>query len=37
MRRAVYDTEAARTEITATSSYPGVAGWADYFLYARAP
>jgi hypothetical protein len=31
------DAEAARTEITATSSYPGVAGWADYFLYARAP
>jgi diadenosine tetraphosphatase ApaH/serine/threonine PP2A family protein phosphatase len=36
MRRTAYDTEAACAQITAASSYPGVAGWADYFLYARA-
>jgi predicted phosphodiesterase len=36
MRLTSYDLEAACAEITAESSYPDVARWADYFLYARA-
>ena len=36
MRRTGYDPEAACAQIAAASSYPDVAEWADYFLYARA-
>jgi predicted phosphodiesterase len=36
MRLTSYDLEAACAKITAESSYPDVARWADYFLYARA-
>lgn len=36
MRRTAYDPEAACAQIAATSSYPDVAEWAGYFLYARA-
>jgi predicted phosphodiesterase len=36
MWRTGYDAAAACAQITATSSYPGVADWADYFLNARA-
>jgi predicted phosphodiesterase len=36
MRRTAYDPEAACAQIAATSPYPDVAEWADYFLYARA-
>lgn len=36
MRRTAYDPEAACAQITAASSYPDVAEWAGYFLYARA-
>jgi predicted phosphodiesterase len=36
MRRAAYDPEAACAQVIAMSSYPDVAEWADYFLYARA-
>jgi predicted phosphodiesterase len=36
MRRTAYDLEAACAQVTTASSYPGVAEWADYFLYARA-
>jgi predicted phosphodiesterase len=36
MRRTAYDPQAACAQIAATSSYPDVAEWADYFLYARA-
>ena len=36
MRRTAYDPQAACAQITAASSYPDVAEWAGYFLYARA-
>jgi predicted phosphodiesterase len=36
MRRTAYDAEAACALVTAQSSYPDVAEWADYFLHARA-
>jgi len=36
MRRTAYDVAAACTLVTEQSSYPDVAEWADYFLYARA-
>jgi predicted phosphodiesterase len=36
MRRTAYDLQAACAQITAASSYPDVAEWADYFLFARA-
>jgi predicted phosphodiesterase len=36
MRRTAYDPQAACAQITAASSYPDVAEWADYFLHARA-
>jgi diadenosine tetraphosphatase ApaH/serine/threonine PP2A family protein phosphatase len=36
MRRTWYDAEAACALIIGQSSYPDVAGWADYFLHARA-
>ncbi len=36
MRRTACDPEAACAQIAATSSYPDVAEWADYFLCARA-
>lgn len=36
MRRTVYDAETAGASIAATSSYPDVAEWTDYFLNARA-
>ena len=36
MRRTAYDPVAACAQVTASSSYPDVAEWADYFLHARA-
>jgi predicted phosphodiesterase len=36
MRRTAYDPEAACAQVIATSSYPDVSEWADYFLHARA-
>jgi predicted phosphodiesterase len=36
LRRTTYDLVAACDQIAATSSYPEVAEWTDYFLYARA-
>jgi putative phosphoesterase len=36
MRRTVYDVDAACADIAATSSYPDVAAWVDYFVRARA-
>lgn len=36
MRCTAYDLEAACAQINAASSYPDVAEWTDYFLYARA-
>jgi hypothetical protein len=36
MRRTAYDPQAACAQITDSSSYPDVAEWAGYFLYARA-
>lgn len=36
MRRTSYDAAAACTQISASSSYPDVAEWTNYFLYARA-
>lgn len=36
MRQTGYDPEAACAQIAATSSYPDVAEWASYYLYARA-
>ncbi len=36
MRRTDFDPEAARARILAASSYPDVAEWADYFVFARA-
>jgi predicted phosphodiesterase len=36
MRRSAYDPVAACALVTAQSSYPDVAEWADYFLHARA-
>ncbi len=36
MRCTGYDSEAACAAIREQSSYPDVAGWADYFLHARA-
>jgi putative phosphoesterase len=36
MRRTSYDPAAACAEIAASSSFPDVAGWTDYFLHARA-
>jgi putative phosphoesterase len=36
MHRTAYDPAAACAEVTASSSFPDVAGWADYYLNARA-
>ena len=36
LRRSLFDIEAACASVRAGSSYPDVAEWADYFLYARA-
>jgi len=36
MRRTPYDPGTACAQVVAASSYPDVAEWADYFLYARA-
>jgi predicted phosphodiesterase len=36
MRRTSYDPVAACAEVTASSSFPEVAEWTDYFLHARA-
>jgi diadenosine tetraphosphatase ApaH/serine/threonine PP2A family protein phosphatase len=36
MRRTQYDAGVACERVTAQSSYPGVAAWADYFLHSRA-
>jgi hypothetical protein len=36
LRRTSYDIEAACALVTEESSYPDVAEWAGYFLYARA-
>jgi hypothetical protein len=36
MRRTAYDPVAACAQVTKSSSYPDVAEWTDYFLYARA-
>jgi putative phosphoesterase len=36
MRRTVYDVEAACAGVTASSSYPDVGEWADYYLNSRA-
>ncbi|HEX5404494.1 MAG TPA: metallophosphoesterase family protein [Pseudonocardiaceae bacterium] len=36
LRRTRYDIEAACASVRAGSSYPDVAEWVDYFLYARA-
>jgi putative phosphoesterase len=36
MRRTSYDPAAACAGIAASSSFPDVAGWTDYFLHARA-
>jgi len=36
LRRTPYDVPAACAAITAESSYPGIAEWADYFLNSRA-
>ncbi len=36
MRRTPYDAVAACALVTEQSSFPDVAEWADYFLYARA-
>jgi predicted phosphodiesterase len=36
LRRSQFDIEAACASVRAASSYPDVAEWVDYFLYARA-
>jgi hypothetical protein len=36
MRRTQYDAGVACEQVTAQSSYPDVAAWADYFLHSRA-
>jgi len=36
MRRTPYDVAAACAEVAASSSFPDVAGWTDYYLYSRA-
>jgi hypothetical protein len=36
LRRSLFDIEAACASVRAASSYPDVAEWVDYFLYARA-
>lgn len=36
MRRAAYDIDAACARVAATSGFPDVENWADYFLHSRA-
>jgi hypothetical protein len=36
LRRTPFDPKQACAEVCSQSSYPDVAEWADYFLYARA-
>ncbi len=36
LRRTEFDAAAACAQITAESGYPDAAGWADYFVHARA-
>jgi predicted phosphodiesterase len=36
LRRSEFDLRQARADLCRLSSFPGVAGWADYFLFSRA-
>ncbi|PZS33956.1 MAG: YfcE family phosphodiesterase, partial [Pseudonocardiales bacterium] len=36
LRCTTFDLDAASAAVRGQSSYPGVAEWADYFLYSRA-